>query len=315
MRKALIVGIGNLELAPLPGAISDANAIATIIGTNEDGSPNFDVKLITDNNGKITKSKLKGLLKELFDGEHETALFYFSGHGFLNDLGGYVVTSDPEKDDEGVSMDEILSMTNNSKIKNRVVILDCCHSGKFGSSNLISDTSTIIKNGVTILTASKDSQKALEINGHGIFTALLLQALSGGAADLRGSITPGSIYAYIDQALGPWSQRPVFKTNISEFVSLRKINPPIPQDTLRKITTYFRSPEEEFALNPSFEFTEKNADKKNVAIFKDLQKFESVGLVVPVGEEHMYFVAMNSKSCKLTALGYHYWGLVKNRKI
>ena len=49
--------------------------------------------------------------------------------------------------------------------------------------------------------------------------------------------------------------------------------------------------------------------------FKELQKFESVGLVVPVEEEHMYFAAINSKSCRLTALGYQYWRLVKEKKI
>ena len=40
-----------------------------------------------------------------------------------------------------------------------------------------------------------------------------------------------------------------------------------------------------------------------------------VNLVVPVGETHMYYAAMNSKSCKLTALGVHYWNLVKNNRI
>ena len=42
---------------------------------------------------------------------------------------------------------------------------------------------------------------------------------------------------------------------------------------------------------------------------------EMVGLVCPVGEEHMYYAAMNSKSCKLTPLGQHYWNLVKSGKI
>ena len=193
--------------------------------------------------------------------------------------------------------------------------MDCCHSGKFGASSLISDNKTLITKGVTILTASKDSESAVEINGHGVFTALLLQALSGGASDLHGSITPGSVYAYIDQALGPWNQRPVFKTNVSEFIHLRTINPPIPLETLRKIIEYFKSPEEKYLLNPSYEYTDKTAVNEKVTIFKNLQKFERVGLVVPIDEEHMYYAAMNSKSCKLTALGLHYWRLVKNKKI
>jgi len=45
-----------------------------------------------------------------------------------------------------------------------------------------------------------------------------------------------------------------------------------------------------------------------------LQLYESVGLVEPVDAEHMYFAAMNSKSCKLTALGLHYWKLAKDKR-
>ena len=46
-----------------------------------------------------------------------------------------------------------------------------------------------------------------------------------------------------------------------------------------------------------------------------LQKLEGIGLVVPVGEEHMYFAAMNSKACELTAVGKQYWRLVKEGRI
>jgi len=83
----------------------------------------------------------------------------------------------------------------------------------------------------------------------------------------------------------------------------------------RKICDYFPNAQDEFKLNPSFEFTDSSKIDENVSVFKDLQKFESVGLVIPVGEEHMYFAAMNSKACKLTALGYQYWRLVKEKKI
>lgn len=86
-------------------------------------------------------------------------------------------------------------------------------------------------------------------------------------------------------------------------------------EKLRKLTEYFKTAEEEYKLNPSYEFTEASANKENVVIFKDLQKFESVRLVVPVNEEHMYFAAINSKSCKLTALGFQYWRLVKENKL
>lgn len=77
-------------------------------------------------------------------------------------------------------------------------------------------------------------------------------------------------------------------------------------------------------MNPSFEFTndpgyshklkEPYAVEENVNKFKELQLYESVGLIESVGEEHMYFAAMKSKSCRLTPLGLHYWKLSKGER-
>lgn len=313
MKKALIVGINNYLADPLTGCVNDASAFATTIEKNGDGSPNFSVRLET---GVTTKSQLKTMIKELFEGDSDIALLYFSGHGFINEFGGHIVTPDHQTNDEGVSMDEILILANNSKAKDKIIILDCCHSGAFGSPATSGGSSAQIIEGVVVLTASKSSESAIEVNGHGIFTNLLIDALQGGAADLRGHITPGSVYAYIDQALGPWDQRPVFKTNVTRFTSLRTINPQVPTEVLRKITEYFPTPEQEYKLDPTYEFDNKDiAVPENVAVLKNLQKLVSIGLVVPVGEEHMYYAAQNSKTCKLTALGYHYWRLVNEGKV
>jgi uncharacterized caspase-like protein len=313
MKKALVVGIDNYPSSPLHGCINDASAVQTVLEKHGDGSPNFDVRLLTD---VPTKSELKAAIVELFKGDSDIALLYFSGHGFLNELGGHVVTPDHQAYDEGVSMDEILTIANKSKAKDKIIILDCCHSGAFGSPAVDGGTAAHIFEGVVVLTASRNSEVALEVNGHGIFTSLLIDALQGGAADLRGHITPGGVYAYIDQALGSWDQRPVFKTNVTRFTSLRTVTPQVPLETLRKIAEYFPTAAHEYPLDPSYEFTnEDDAVPEHVAIFKDLQKFEGVGLVTPIDEEHMYFAAQNSKSCKLTALGYQYWRLVSEKKI
>ena len=322
MKKALVVGINNYPSSPLKGCINDASAFGAIIETHGNGDPNFSVQLATD---VPTKGKLIELLRKLFSGESEVALFYFSGHGLENDLGTYLVTPDVMKNDVGVSMNDLLVMANESKATNRIIILDSCHAGAAGTSKITGGLITTIHKGVTILTASKSDELSMEINGHGVFTNLLIDALQGGAADIKGHITPGSIYSYIDQALGAWEQRPVFKTNITEFISLRNIEPRVSKDILRKIINYFPEPEHEFALNPSFEDTnspdvkhqiiEPYANAENIAVFKNLQKFQSVGLVVPVDTPYMFFAAMDSKSCRLTALGYHYWRLVKQKKI
>lgn len=321
MKKALLVGLNNYPGSPLTGCVNDAIEMGALIESNGDGSPNFDVLRILDT---CTSAQLLTAIRQLFEDNAEIALFYFSGHGSKKD-GGYICTSDVSSTNLGVRMEDVLNLANNSPCKNKVIILDCCFSGKMGESLLLNNNS-VLGDGVTIIAASQPWQTSLEdLNiQHGVFTDLLLQGLKGGAADIRGNITPASLYAFVDQSLGAWDPRPVFKTNISQFLPIRQIDAKIPVSILRKLTNYFANASDEFPLDPSYEFTnspadthdivEPYADPDHVSIFKELQLFESVGLVEPVGTEHMYFAAMESRSCKLTALGAHYWRLSRDKR-
>lgn len=315
MRKALVVGIDNYATAPLNGCVNDAIAIGTLLESNGDGSPNFGVKMMTSPSSTIDKPILREAIERLFSGDSDMALLYFSGHGYIKSTGGYLVTTDAQKYDEGISMDDILTLANKSKSRNKVIILDCCHSGALGSPSIMGNNIAQLSEGLSVLTASRDSEFAMEINGAGVFTSLVTDALKGGAADLRGNITPGSLYAYVDEALGAWDQRPIFKTNVTNFAPLRKIPPKVPFETMRKLTEYFTTADSEHMLDPTYEDTEPSKIDDNVKIFKDLQKFQSVGLVIPVDTEFMYFAAINSKTCRLTALGYQYWRLVNDKKL
>ncbi|WP_426279165.1 hypothetical protein ACN9MN_08060 [Chryseobacterium sp. S-02] len=117
-------------------------------------------------------------------------------------------------------------------------------------------------------------------------------------------ITPGSVYAYIDQSLGEWKQRPMFKTNVKNFITLRMLNPSITLPDLRKITELFNN-KAEHKLDPSYEPKSEKPDKDNCEKFAIMQKYNRINLVVPIDAEQMYFAAMESKACKLTALGEH----------
>jgi uncharacterized caspase-like protein len=312
MKKALIIGINNYPNKALNYCVNDAHALTSILETNGDGSPNFEVVIKTDIENKTT---LKRLIEELFSGDSLTTLLYFSGHGYVNELGGYIVTPDATKYDEGVSMDDILKLAVKSKSKNRIIILDCCHSGALADADISSFSNTPLVEGITILTASRKDEAAMEVDGHGVFTGLLLDALKGGASELRVNITPVCISAHISRAVGYGGQRPVFKTNVSRFTTLREISPQVSKETIRRMIDYFPTATTEFQLDPEYEYTATEAKPEKVTVFKELQQLEGVGLVIPVGEEHMYWAAMNHKSCKLTALGYHYWRLVKMKRI
>lgn len=321
MKKALIVGLNNYPGCKLEWCDNDAIAMKELIETNGDGSPNFDVLSIIDS---CTKHNLRSAIEKLFADDADVALLYFSGHGADLD-GGYLCTTDFSETDYGVRMTDVLEWANKSHCKNKVIILDCCFAAKMGTSILLNNNS-VLGEGVTIIAASQSWQTSAENANiqHGVFTELLIQGLKGGAADIGGNITPASLYSFVDQSLGAWQQRPVFKTNISQFLPLRTIQAKVPKSMLRKLSLYFKNPTDEYKLNPSYEYTnepeiehqiiEPYAKAENVAIFKELQLFESVGLVEPVGTEHMYFAAMENKSCKLTALGLHYWRLSKDKR-
>ena len=317
-RKALIIGIDYYKhSAPLFGCVNDAHKVNSALERHADGTRNFDTKILTGTGetSTVSRSDLRNSVKDLFSGDGEISLLYFAGHGHIEQTGGFLICSDTLEGNDGLSLNEVVNMANRSKAKSRIIVLDSCHSGIAGNAQ-VDDEHVTINIGVTILTASTLKQYATEKDGSGLFTTLLVDALNGSAANLLGEVTPGAVYAHIDQSLGPWhQQRPLFKTNVTTFTSLKKVQPAITLDTLQKLRAYFIDSSFELPLDPSFEPTSPSANDQNTKIFDDLQKMVKVNLVRPIGETHMYYAAMNSKSCQLTLLGEHYWKLLKEDMI
>src|SRR5260370_9934112 len=149
MRKALIVGIDNYATAPLSGCVNDANKMEEVLKRHQDGSRNFDCKKLIAPNQSITKATLRRHVEELFAYQTDVALFYFSGHGTENNLGGYLVTQDATVYDEGLSMKDVLTLANKSKAHEVVIILDCCYSGQFGKMPEIDNISVNLLEGIS----------------------------------------------------------------------------------------------------------------------------------------------------------------------
>ncbi len=323
MRIALIVGINYYKHGnPLFGCVDDALAVKAVLERHEGGSVNFDCMLhtATDPGNCVNRGTLKDSIEKLFTTKAEIALFYFAGHGHIEATGGYLLATDSRRGDEGVSLSEIVNLANASPATNKVIVLDSCHSGIAGTIPANAQMATLSE-GLTILTASTKEQYATEENNRGVFTTLFVDALNGSAANLKGDISPGSVYAHIDQSLGGWEQRPVFKTNVKEFVALREVLPPITVSDLQQISKFFPVPGFEYSLDPTYEPEMKGRDlgmpppdSENTRIFAILQRYNRLNLLVPVGASHMWNAAMESKACRLTALGEHYRRLVvKNR--
>jgi uncharacterized caspase-like protein len=319
MRRALCVGIDRYAFGELRGCVSDAEKMANALATQKDGSPNFDCRLLTaplaGRPDTITRAVLRQAITQLFKDKMDIALLHFSGHGTVNNLDGYLVTQDAKAYDEGIAMGEVLRLADESQASEVVIFLDCCYAGNFGNPPAIDNKKALLREGVSILTASRGDQPSVEVAGGGLFTSLVVDALEGGAASILGDVTAPAIYAYVEGALGAWDQRPLFKAHLSKVVQLRCCEPAIDRDILRNLPTYLPLPAEDLPLDPSYERHSGVANEAKVKIFDCLQKLNRVHLVVPVDAKHMYDAAMQNKACRLTASGRYYWRLATSKRI
>ena len=337
MKRALMVGINQYcsGVPVLEGCVADAWRMFKILSSHEDLSQNFECKLLANPGtpadpeiahakehdpdsvrleNEITAALMHEHLHQLFAEKADIALFYFAGHGTVNNLGGYLVTYDFDLYNPGVSMPELITLANNAKADEVVVVIDCCHSGKFGEVPILGNDNAILREGVSVLTGTAASQPAVEENGGGLFTNVVYEALNGVATDFLGRITVASLYTYVEQAFGAWKQRPLYKSNVRRMVTLRNATPPVAFGTLRNIAKYFETPASRYKLNPSYEPNDDSSTPENEKVFADLQTMRNAGLVVPVDADHLYYAAINSKSCRLTPLGRYYWRLARMKK-
>jgi hypothetical protein len=298
-----------------------------VLARNKDGSKNFDCILFpdsTDEGLEITRGRLRGALTQLFDCDGEV-LLYFSGHGYLGPTGGVLCTQDGEKNDWGVGMQEVIDLAARSKARNIVLILDCCRSGDIGNSpslNAGSNPLAIIRENLTIIAASRATEGAIEAGGHGLFTAALLDALEGGAADHMGFVSAPALYTYVSRRFTSWEQRPVFKTNATDVFMVRQCEPLIERLQLQQLPTLFPTPEYAYQLDPEYEPEDEHGNvkepvnKEKVAIASLLKVYRDAGLLRSSNPAlQLYWVARRSETVELTPRGREYWWLVVNDKI
>jgi Caspase domain len=319
MKRALLVGIDYYEnFPPLFGCANDVDAVHRVLERNEDGSPNLECRLASakDAATQLSRDRLKEMIKELLSGGAEFALLYFAGHGAPTDGGVALATSDGTDGTPGITFSDVLAAINKSSVSEVTVVLDCCFSGGATTIEALNNGLANLRDGLSVLTASRDDQVSMETaEGRGQFSTYLEGALNAGAADVLGRVNVAGLYSYLSESFGAWDQRPTFKANIDRLHDIRACKPLVPLEVLRKLTEWFPTPEFDYPLDPSYEPTANAKRHPTEKIFSGLQKYRTCRLVEPIGEEHMYYAAMNSTGCRLTALGKHYWSLVKAGRI
>jgi hypothetical protein len=146
----------------------------------------------------------------------DTILFYFSGHGLLDASGELylaLANSEPNKPYRSVRFEEVrrILLGDDShapiKAKRRVVILDCCWSGR-ALGGLMADGSNVAAktnvSGSFVLTATAETRQALAPPGaeYTAFTGELLKLIEEGSASSSKLLTMSAVFEELTDRLG-----------------------------------------------------------------------------------------------------------------
>ena len=322
-RKALVVGINHYDhYPPLTGCVNDATRMCELLkwhGNTQEALPNFKTRLLLSGDypdKKITRSRLRNEIETFLDsskGSADVALLYFSGHGYENSLGGYLVTQDARAYEEGFSVNDLLIFANNSKIKEIIILLDCCYSGNVGDFPMLCDGITILRKGITIMTSSQSDKVSLELEGMGgVFTDVLVKGLQGLSADLLGNVKLYTLFDQAHQMLSYYDQTPMLKSNTESSLILRLTTPKIAREDLRLLIELFLNVRQVFRIERlHFEDGEITRNK----VISLLKNFLKHGLLQSVFEEEGTIEESLERPLTLTVLGQFYWDMVKKKLI
>lgn len=326
MKRALLVGIDAYQASPLAGCVADAQGLSDVLVTNYDRSPNWRCQVLLGEPGEppITRDDLRGHLARLFENARESdLLFYFAGHGAQTQWGAEIVTQDARQYSLGVSMNDLVTLANDSPALSVTLILDCCFSGDAGQVPGLQPTSvaepyrlgkTLLRENVTILAASRSAEAAAETSGNGAFTRVLIDGLLGGATDHRGNVTALGLYGYISGTFDDWEQRPILKTSLTSPLVIRVGPPWIDVELLRSMPVHFPTADARVTLTPAHEGegrplarTEDGTQEQQE--FDYLGRLRNANLVTTDGRRDHYWVAMENGDVYLTPLGQYFWRL------
>lgn len=185
-RALLAIGCDTYaELNPLTGAEADAAAIFELLIQPQIGD--YDVarsRLLQS----PTLQEVRLALTDMLFGDQplDTVTVMFAGHGAVSGGSFYMAMSDSRGhalSATALSLADLFRMIAEAAPRQSYLVIDACESG-----GLISDLNVILKSevmgelgtpGVTLLATAASNEGAIEVEGHGVGTAALLDCIRG----------------------------------------------------------------------------------------------------------------------------------------
>ena len=198
---ALLVGVGD----DLPVTVADATALHDLlVDPGRAAYPPEQVTLLTETsaNRQQILAEFDNFIEQVNRDPTATAIVYFSGHG-VRVPGGRKYFLVPHgynryrKQETAISGKEFTEKIQGIRAKKLLVLLDCCHAGGITTSKepgeifvkspvppeLLDVLGT--GSGRVVIASSRGNELSQVGNPHSIFTACLLEALQGKAANME----------------------------------------------------------------------------------------------------------------------------------
>lgn len=202
---AMLLGSSRFDhddLTDLPAVTNNLVDLAAILtdpaGT---GLPTTRCTVLADPGGV---AEVGARLQESAERAEDMLLWYYAGHGVLDDNGELYLTlpgSNPyQLWSTALPLAKIREVLARARAKNRVLVLDCCFSGR-AIDGFMSAASSVVSgqldiDGTYTLTATPPNSLALAPPGatHTVFTGALVTVLREGIPDEQPLLTLGAVY-------------------------------------------------------------------------------------------------------------------------
>ncbi len=258
-RWAVVVGINNYiddqSYGNLQVCVQDATALSQQLCKSDFKAEN--IRLLTNSMIPHQQPLRENIFQALdllagMTKPNDLLLFYFSGHGLVENGESYLVPRNGRRflKSTEIKVSEIKEIMLAAQAKAKVIILDACHSGAniqakgkpFMSEEFIKDV-YLDAEGLAIISSCQQGQLSYEWPemGSSVFTYFLLEALRGKADnDQRGFITVHNVNSYVTHKVKQWamqrevSQDPRLHYVVTGDIILAKYRPAIdkmPQST------------------------------------------------------------------------------------
>ncbi|MEV0633111.1 caspase family protein [Nonomuraea wenchangensis] len=209
LSRVVLIGTAHYDFLPALASVEDNLLSLADVLTAEEvwGLPADHVTIVAD---PVTSADMLDPVVRAADEATDTMVFYYAGHGLTEPRRGELhlalVGSDSQRPYTAVSYAHVRDALLGSRAARRIVVLDCCHSGRALGTMADPVTAAIDEagaEGTYVLAATAENQKALAPVGepHTAFTAELLSIFQNGIQGHGPLLDLDTIYNHVRAAM------------------------------------------------------------------------------------------------------------------